>query len=163
MEAEQQEHDKVDQGKLLHGELTEKIIGVFYSVYNQLGSGFLETVYRNAMMIALRTADLNCQSEHPIAVRFQGQIVGSYFADFLVEGKVIVELKALRHLELIHEAQLMNYLRATEVEVGLLLNFGPRAQFKRFRMDNAQKTSKKIRVNPSLSVVEGFDVELVSK
>ena len=156
-----------EKEKLLHAELTEKIIGTFFGVYNELGSGFLESVYRNAMMIALRGAGLECLSEHPIPVHFRGQQVGNFFADILVDNKVILELKALRHLETAHEAQLLNYLKATDIEVGLLLNFGPRAQFRRFRLDNALKTPPKICVDSCESVSKGSDLaveeELVGK
>lgn len=153
--------------ELLHSGVTEKIIGVFYEVYNELGCGFLESVYRNAMLIALRQRGLHCEAEHPIPVHFRGEQIGSFFADILVEGKVILELKVVRHLEAAHEAQLLNYLRGTDIEVGLLLNFGTRAHFRRFRLDNGLKKPKEICVNPCESVSEGFefspDVELVSK
>jgi GxxExxY protein len=151
--------------KLLHGELTEKIIGIFYAVYNELGGGFLESVYRNAMVLALRQSGLSCEAEHPVPVHFRGQQIGSFFADVLVEDKIILELKAVRHLETAHEAQLLNYLRATPIEVGLLLNFGARASFRRFRLDNSVKGQREIRVDPCESVSEGFQVseELVGK
>jgi GxxExxY protein len=124
---------------LKHGEITEKVIGVFFDVYNELGPGFLESVYHNAMVIALRQAGLQVESEVAVPVLFRGENVGDYRADLLVEGKVIVELKAIRVLESAHEAQLHHYLRATDVEVGLLLNFGARPQFRRLAFDNSGK------------------------
>ena len=126
---------------LKHRELTEKIIGVFYDVYNELGHGFLESVYEAAMAIALAEADLDVERQHPIPVWFRGQQVGDFRADLLVEKAVILEFKAARALEPSHEAQLLNYLRATPIEVGLLLNFGPEPQFKRLAFDNDRKTS----------------------
>lgn len=128
-----------------HGELTERIIGIFYEVYNELGHGFLESVYQEAMLLALRAAGLCAEKEVHIPVWFRGQAVGDFRADLLVENKVILELKAVRVLEPLHEAQLLHYLRATEVEVGLLLNFGQTPVFKRLAFDNARK---QIRVLP---------------
>jgi GxxExxY protein len=125
------------QGK--HSEATSKIIGVFYAVYNELGYGFSEKVYENAMVIRLRKADLSVQQQVPIPVYFDGQIVGQYVADLLVNKAVLLELKAVRRLLPEHEAQLLNYLKATLIEVGLLLNFGPRAEFKRMVFDNDRK------------------------
>src|SRR5215472_9688335 len=113
-----------ESSKLLHAELTEKIIGVYYDVYNEVGYGFLEAVYRNAMQIALAEAGLSAQREHPIPVWFRGQEVGLYRADLLVENCVLLELKAVAALDRSHEAQLLHYMRATEIELGLLLNFG---------------------------------------
>ena len=119
--------------------LTEQIIGAFYEVYNELGSGFLESVYANSMQIALQERGLCVEQERPIQVWFRGRPVGDFRADLLVEGRVMVEGKALRALEPAHEAQLLNYLRATDVEVGLLMNFGPRAEFKRMVFSNSRK------------------------
>lgn len=140
------------QSNLLHGELTDKIIGVFYSVYNELGNGFLESVYKNAMLLALAEAGLNAEAERATPVMFRGQNVGNFFADILVEKRVILELKTANNINAAHESQLLNYLRATDIEVGLILNFGTKAQFKRLRMDNRLKT---IRGNPCESVVKG--------
>jgi GxxExxY protein len=126
-------------GKLKFETLTEKIIGTFYDVYNELGHGFLETVYREAMMVALTEASLKIRREVPIPVWFRQKIVGQYRADLLVEETVLLELKAARTLESSHEAQLLHYLRATEIEVGLLLNFGVKAQFRRLLFDNDRK------------------------
>jgi GxxExxY protein len=120
-------------------ELTEKIIGVFYNVYNNLGYGFLEKVYENAMMLDFNKEDISVVSQYPIKVLYEGEIVGEYVADILVDGKVIVEIKAVRNLASEHEAQLLNYLKATDKEVGLLLNFGPKPEIKRKVFDNFRK------------------------
>ena len=116
---------------LLHNEISEKILKAFYNVYNSLGYGFLEKVYENAMMIELRKLGMNVQRQVPIKVFYEKQLVGEYFADIIVEGKVIVELKAAESLCEAHEFQLINYLKATELEIGLLLNFGKKPQFRR--------------------------------
>jgi len=107
-----------------HIELTDKIIACFFAVYNTLGYGFLESVYLRAMVIELQKMGLQVQVEYPIRVYYAGQVVGELFADILVEGRVIVELKAVGTISTQHEAQLLNYLNATRHEVGLLLNFG---------------------------------------
>lgn len=122
-----------------HADTTEQIIGAFYHVYNTLGYGFLEKVYENAMAIELRKRGLNVVQQVPIKVYYDGHLVGEYFADLLVEGKVIVELKAVEALAAEHEAQLLNYLKATEIEVGLLLNFGPKPQVRRKIYETARK------------------------
>lgn len=116
---------------LIHRELTSKIISCFYKVYNTLGYGFLERVYENAMRVELERQGLAVAAQVPIRVYYEGVVVGDYVADLCVENAVIVELKAASKLEKAHEAQLMNYLRATGMEVGLLLNFGPKAEFLR--------------------------------
>lgn len=120
-------------------ELTEKIIGVFNKVYNQLGYGFLEKVYENAMMIEFDKEEIAADSQCPIRVLYNDQPVGEYFVDILVDEKVIVEIKAARGLALESKAQLLNYLKATEIEVGFLLNFGPTPQIKRKVFDNDRK------------------------
>ena len=122
-----------------HKEITDKIIRAFYTVYNVLGYGFLEKVYENALAIELRKMGLKVVQQAPIAVYYDGQLVGEYFADLLVEDLVIVELKATRTLIDEHEAQLLNYLKATPYEVGLLLNFGPKPEIKRKAYDNTRK------------------------
>jgi GxxExxY protein len=116
---------------LKHQNITELIIKAFYNVYNSLGYGFLEKVYENAMMIELRNLGLNVQRQLPIKVFYEEQLVGEYFADIIVEGHIIVELKAAENLCDAHEFQLINYLKATELEIGLLLNFGKKPQFRR--------------------------------
>lgn len=134
---------------LKHSELTERIIGIFYEVYNELGHGFLESTYAEALVLALAESGLSTVREVPVPVWFRGQKVGQYYAGLIVEGLVLLELKAVRTLESAHEAQLLHCLRATEVEVGLLLNFGLRPQFRRLLFDNE---SKRIRENPCESV-----------
>jgi GxxExxY protein len=128
--------------ELKHKELTEKILHAFFKkVYARLGYGFLEKVYENAMTIELRNMGLQVEQQHKIFVYYEGQVVGEYFADLLVDGKVIVELKAVQATSEEHEAQLLNYLRATPYEVGLLLNFGPKPSFARKAFDNNRKVS----------------------
>lgn len=122
-----------------HTGTTEKVISAFYTVYNTLGYGFLEKVYRNAMALELRKLGLAVVVESPIRVFYDGELVGEYFADLLVGDAVIVELKAARKLADEHEAQLLNYLKATDYEVGLLLNFGPKPEIKRKAFDNSRK------------------------
>jgi GxxExxY protein len=134
---------------LKHATLTDKIIGVFYDVYNELGHGFLESTYREAMSVALAEAGLTVAREVSLPVWFRGKKVGQYFADLVINDIVLLELKAARSVESSHEAQLLHYLKSTEIEVGLLLNFGPRPQFRRLLFDNERK---KIRVNPCESV-----------
>ncbi|MDI7277024.1 MAG: GxxExxY protein, partial [Anaerolineae bacterium] len=120
---------------------TNKILRAFYKVvYPQSGYGFLQKVYENAMAIALRGMGLKVQQQARIAVYFQGQQIGEYCADLLVEDAVIVELKAASQITDEHEAQLLNYLRATPYEVGLLRNFGPKPAFRRRAFDNDRKT-----------------------
>ena len=125
------------QGK--HRILTEKIIKTFYEVYNTLGYGFLEKVYENSLIIELKKAGIAAMPHAPIKVLYDGEVVGEYFADILVDDKVIVEIKAVRQVGPEHEAQLLNYLKATDVEVGLLLNFGTRPEVKRKILDNYRK------------------------
>jgi GxxExxY protein len=114
-----------------HIELTEKIIGCAYKVYNQLGTGFLEKIYENALMIELRKAGLSAQQQYPVKVYYDGVIIGDHVADIMVEDKVIIELKAVNQLVRAHEVQLVNYLKATGLEVGLLINFGDKITIKR--------------------------------
>jgi GxxExxY protein len=138
---------------LKHGELTEKIIGIFYDVYNELGYGFLESVYEESLVIALSASGLGLERQVPVPVWFRGQNVGQFRADIMVAGCVLLELKSARVLESAHEAKLLHYLKSTEIEIGLLLNFGPRPQFRRLLFDNERK---KIRVNPCKSVAEVY-------
>ncbi len=121
--------------------MTEKIIRSFFCVYNSLGYGFLEKVYENALAIELRGLGVHVVQQAPIKVYYEGQIVGEYYADLIVEDAVIVELKATRELIEDFEAQLLNYLKATAYEVGLVLNFGPRPQFVRKAFNNERKGS----------------------
>jgi GxxExxY protein len=127
---------------LKHSRITSKIIGVFYEVYNELGAGFLESVYAEAMAVALSEAGLSTEREMPLSVFFRGTMVGRFRADLVVQGAVLVETKACSRLRRVHEAQDLNYLRATVLEVGLLLNFGPRPKFKRLLYDNSHKRHK---------------------
>ena len=120
-------------------QLTERIIGVFYVVYNRLGYGFLEKVYENSMLIEFQKENIPVVAQAPIKVFYGDQVVGEYFADLLVDGKVIVEIKAAAKLVPENEAQLLNYLKATDVEVGLLLNFGPKPEIRRKAFDNFRK------------------------
>ena len=116
---------------MLHSEITDKIIKAFYDVYNELGFGFLEKVYENAMVIELQKFGFNVISQKNIKVYYSKEEVGEYFADILVNNIIIIELKAAEKLCEEHEAQLINYLKATDIEVGLLLNFGKEPEFKR--------------------------------
>ena len=124
-----------------HAALTDRVIGAFYSVYNRLGYGFTEKVYENALALELRKLGLQVEQQKSIRVYYDGQVVGEYFADIVVNGAVILELKAIRQFSKEHEAQLLNYLKATTVEVGMLLNFGPKSDFRRKVYDNDRKGS----------------------
>ncbi len=136
-----------DSKKFEHQELTRKIIGVFYDVYNELGYGFLESVYEEAMAIALRQAGLGVERQVSLKVKFRGEVVGDFRADMVLERAVILELKAASAIDSAHEAQLLNYLRATEIEIGLLLNFGPKPQFKRLAFANERKGKPQINAD----------------
>jgi GxxExxY protein len=133
--------------------VTKSIIGAFYDVYNDLGYGFLKSVYEESLVVALRASGMTVERQVPITVWFRGVKVGDFRADLLIDQAVLVELKACRTLESAHEAQLLHYLKATELEAGLLLNFGQRPQFRRLLFDTARK---RIRVNPRESVAEVF-------
>ena len=117
--------------KMLHSELTGQIIKAFYKVYNTLGYGFLEKVYENALVIELKKMGFHLSQQYNIKVYYDGEIVGDYFADIIVEENVTIELKSAESLRKEHKLQLINYLKATEKEVGLLLNFGKTPEFKR--------------------------------
>jgi GxxExxY protein len=134
-----------DEHGLKHSRLTSRIIGVFFEVYNELGPGFLESVYVEALALALCQGGLSVERETLLEVSFRGRIVGRFRADLIVGGTVLVEAKACSKLHLLHEAQVLNYLRATVLEVGLLLNFGPRPQLKRLLFDNPRKSQFKIK------------------
>ena len=122
-----------------HQNLTEDIIKIFYKVYNALGYGFLEKIYENAMMNEFRKAGIPAEAQSPIEVTYEGEIVGEHAADIIVDNKVIMELKAAKKLAEDHQAQLLNYLKATDMEVGLLLNFGPKPEISRKVFDNFRK------------------------
>jgi GxxExxY protein len=130
--------------------LTEKIIGVFYEVYNELGFGFLESVYREAMRIALGQAGLRVEAEVPVPVSFRGTVVGVFRADLVVNGGVVLELKTAESISKTHEAQVLHYLRASTMEIGLVMNFGPDAKFRRIVLQNVRKkrTSAEILQRP---------------
>ena len=127
------------QTEAKHKDLTHQIIQAFYTVYNTLGYGFLEKVYENALAIELRALGLKVEQQARIAVYYAGQVVGEYYADLLINDTVILELKATRTIAPEHEAQLLNYLKATPYEVGLILNFGPEPEIKRKTYDNKRK------------------------
>jgi GxxExxY protein len=147
-------HDKTGQGQIEapmpqfdpiafpHRDLTDRVIGVFYDVYNELGFGFLESVYHRAMVIALRAAGIQAEPKVQLPVFFLGERISDFEADILVERPVIVELKAVDEFCPAHEAQLLNYLKASPIEIGLLMNFGPRPRLKRFAFANDRKRSR---------------------
>jgi GxxExxY protein len=122
-----------------HSEVTEQVIKAYYNVYNALGYGFLEKVYENALVIELLSMGLAAIPQKPITVFYKGREIGLYYADILINDCVIVELKSAQNIAEEHEAQLLNYLKATNIEVGLLLNFGKQAQFKKKVFSNGFK------------------------
>jgi len=130
----------INQIDMLHKELTDRIIACFYRVYTNLGYGFLEKVYENAMLIELNKNGLKAISQYPIKVNYNGVSVGEYFADIIVEDKVIIELKASANLVPENILQLQNYLKATNIEVGLLLNFGKKPEIRRKTFHNNLKS-----------------------
>lgn len=127
---------------LLHQELTDTIIKTFYEVYNELGHGFLEKVYQNSLYLELKNKGYKVEAQKRINVYYKGTEVGEYFADLIVENTVILELKAADGIVKDFENQILNYLRATDCEVGLLLNFGKKPEFKRKIYENNRKTRK---------------------
>lgn len=127
---------------MLHEELTDEILHWFYQVHYKLGFGFLEKVYKNALYLELTNAGLKCETEKPINVLYNGKIVGVFYADMLVDDRVILELKAVNAICKEHEYQLINYLKASDMEVGLLLNFGKIAEKKRIIYTNDRKKLK---------------------
>jgi len=132
--------------EFLHKEITSKIIQSFYKVYNTLGYGFLEKVYENAMRIEISKSGLHVEQQKNIKVFYESEQVGDYYADLLVENLIIVELKAAETICDEHETQLLNYLKATDIEVGLLINFGKKAEIKRKIFLNK---NKKLTSDPS--------------
>jgi GxxExxY protein len=130
-----------------HREITRRVVGVFFEVYGELGYGFLESIYRAAMTIALREAGLLVQPEVELEARFRGRSIGAFRADLLIENAVVVELKAARGIDSAHIAQLLNYLRCTALETGLILNFGSRPQIRRLIFTNDRKN--RIQANTS--------------
>jgi GxxExxY protein len=129
-----------------HSEMTDLIICCFYNVYNLLGYGFLEKVYERALSIELKQKGLILAIQHPISVYYHAMKVGDYFCDIIVDNKVIIEIKATNSILAEHEAQLLNYLKATDIEVGLLLNFGPVPQIRRKAFANNRKRSSTTQI-----------------
>ena len=125
--------------ELLHRELTDRVLKTFYDVYNELGYGFLEKVYQNSMFIELRSRGFHVEAQKQIKVLYKGYQVGEYYADLIVDNLVIVELKAAEYMIKEFEIQLINYLRGTRIEVGLLLNFGRKPEFVRKIFENSRK------------------------
>ena len=128
---------------LLHKSITDGILKAYYNVYNELGFGFLEKVYQNAMYLELKSLGYKVEAQKQIKVYFKNQLVGEYYADLLIDDMVIVELKAIELLMNVHTAQIMNYLKATSIEVGMLLNFGEEPEFKRIIYTNDRKINLK--------------------
>jgi GxxExxY protein len=143
-----------DQSRYKYEELTEKIIGVFYGVYNELGYSFLESVYERCFVIALNSAGLVLEEQVAVPIFFRGVQVAQFPADLLVNKKILIEIKTCKTLERAHEAQLLNYLRGTEIEVGLLLNFGERPQVRRLIFDNERKKSRGLPEQASAASAE---------
>jgi GxxExxY protein len=125
--------------ELLHKELTEKILKKFFDVYNELGYGFLEKVYQNSLFIELKARGLHVEAQKQIKVYFKGKEVGDYYADLVVNDLIILELKAAECIVQEFESQLINYLRGTNIEVGILLNFGKKPEFIRKVFENSRK------------------------
>lgn len=124
-----------------HSELSEKIIGIFYQVHTELGFGFSEKIYQKVFCMALRDAGLEVDEQVPINVFYHGQVVGEFFADVVVNHLILLELKSAGAILEEHEAQLLNYLKATEIEVGFVMNFGKSASYRRKVLDNDRKGS----------------------
>ena len=139
--------------RLKHFGVTQDIIGAFYEVYNELGHGFLESVYREAMVVALRSKGLVVEREKTVNVEFRGEIVGVFRTDLVVQNTIVVELKCARTIDSNHEAQLLNYLKATRFEVGLLLNFGVKPQFRRMIWETV-RSRRRSPVNPRSGVAD---------
>ena len=137
-----------DERGLPHRAVTDRVLGAFFEVYNELGVGFLVSVYEGALAVVLRGCGLRVVRQPPIVVRYRGVVLGEYRPDLVVEDAVIVELKAARAIEAAHEAQLLNYLRSSDLEVGLLLNFGPKPSFRRFGFANVRNAHPR----PSASI-----------
>lgn len=125
-----------------HQELTKKIIGIYYDVYNELGYGFLERVYQNAMLIELKKRGYQVESNKKLIVYYKKEVVGEYIPDIIVNGLIILELKAVEYLIEVHENQILNYLKATDCEIGLVLNFGKDPQFIRKILTNDFKKNR---------------------
>ena len=124
---------------MLYESITDIILRAFYDVYHELGYGFLENVYQNALYKELKHRGLKCEGQKKIEVLYKGEVVGLYYSDLFVEDIIILELKAVAEIHSAHESQLMNYLKATGIEVGLILNFGPKPTFKRKVFSNRKE------------------------
>lgn len=124
---------------MLYQDLSDEIIHAFYQVYNTLGFGFAEKVYKNSLYIELQKLNLLCEVEKKIKVFYDNRVVGEFFADMVIENKIILELKAVETIIREHEYQVLNYLKASQIEVGLLLNFGKQPEIKRFIYTNDRK------------------------
>jgi GxxExxY protein len=130
---DEQDRQDGENYALKHAAITETVLGCAFAVINELGAGFLESVYENALLLALRQKGLSAVAQYPIKVKFRGECVGDFYADVLVEGKVLIELKAVKAIAPEHQAQIINFLNATGIEVGLLINFGnSKLEYKRF-------------------------------
>ena len=136
-----------DRHGFKHKDITDKIIGVFYEVYNELGHGFLESVYERSLEIALNSLGLKVCRQIQIPVWFRGKPVGDFTADMLIENCVLLELKAARSLDSSHQAQLLNYLHATGFELGLLVNFGQYPRLEHERIAKTQQKTRKIEIS----------------
>ena len=123
--------------ELLHGDVTAQIIGAFFDVYNELGHGFAELVYHRAVVVALTERGIRTETERTLTIRYHGVVVGEYRADLIVDGKVVVECKVAPKIVQSHETQLLNYLKATNLKIGLILNFGPDATFRRMLLSSS--------------------------
>ncbi|HPR17758.1 MAG TPA: GxxExxY protein [Candidatus Cloacimonadota bacterium] len=126
-------------GQLKYENVSDLILKAFYKVYNIFGYGFLEKIYERALKIELNKLGLSCKTQQPIKVYYEQELIGNYIADMIVEDKILIELKSIKTLTIQDESQLLNYLSCTEIEVGLLLNFGPKPQTKRKIFDNERK------------------------
>ncbi|HEV2732823.1 MAG TPA: GxxExxY protein [Terriglobales bacterium] len=132
-----------DRHGLKHADLSEKLIGIFFNIYNELGHGFLESVYEQAFSVSLAEQGIFFERQIAVPVFFHQQKIGDFRADLLVDSKILIELKTGRDIDPAWEKQLLNYLRATKIEVGLLFNFGPQAQFRRYVFENERKNPRK--------------------
>lgn len=125
--------------EMINKDVTDKVLRAFYNVYNELGFGFAEKVYENSLLVELKSMGINCANQVPVKVYYKGEHVGLYFADIIVSERVILEIKAAANIAPEHEAQLFNYLKATDIETGLVLNFGAQPQFRRKVFGNSLK------------------------
>jgi GxxExxY protein len=133
-------HHTVESGlALMHGSLTREIIGAYYDAYNELGHGFVEAVYQRAMPVLLAARGLRTEVERPISIQIRGVVIGEFRADLIVEEKVLVECKVATKIQPVHEVQLLNYLKATDISVGLILNFGSQPAVRRMLLTSDRK------------------------